>query len=458
MTSGRACTCSELGAYWISSNISVRYTTWPGVLATLRPSLNGVGSTCEGSMSLSRMSRTMFLRPLTRLSPPVSTILRSATGLASSQLLGANASVTSEVKKCARPLPRASSEDRSMKRVRCSCVTQWACISRLQRKFDRQAGSAKRRSFGSGIAADAPATTLRRSFTYAPRGAIFGDFATTSSRAPAAAATSRPRRPIRGLNASAPSAASAITSVSSPAVRIASSLIALAARRRRRAAPLAPFRVTRSTSSIIARLLASGSVEKFFDRARGLLGARQQEEVAAIEYLQLGVGNEAADQARVHQRHDRVVPAGHHQRGLFQSVQPMNARPAGGSRELEVVAEPRLPSNVPEDFPGQTGVAAEIAAVDVAGYPLDVLRAHEASRSCHLQEHARACRHHQRSRRRGAEDQAPSALRFTARELLCSRAAPGDAQHVASPMTKMLQHLRGQPGDAPQAVGPPRQR
>src|SRR6266850_1427617 len=427
MTSGRACTCSELGAYWISSNISVRYTTWPGVLATLRPSLNGVGSTCEGSMSLSRMSRTMFLRPLTRLSPPVSTILRSATGLASSQLLGANASVTSEVKKCARPLPR---------------------------KFDRQAGSAKRRSFGSGIAADAPATTLRRSFTYAPRGAIFGDFATTSSRAPAAAATSRPRRPIRGLNASAPSAASAITSVSSPAVRIASSPIALAARRRRRAAPLAPFRVTRSTSSIIARLLASGSVEKFFDRARGLLGARQQEEVAAIEYLQLGVGNEAADQARVHQRHDRVVLAGHHQRGLFQSVQPMNARPAGGSRELEVVAEPRLPSHVTEDFPGEPGVTAEIAAVDVAGYPADILRAHEASRSCHLEEHAGAWRDHQHSRRRGAEDQAPAALRFAARKLLSSRAAPGDAQHVASPMTKMLQHLRGQPGDAPQAVGP----
>src|SRR5438270_913863 len=55
------------------------------------------------------MSCTRCCRPLTRLSPPVSTIFRTATGLPSTKLLGASASVTSDAKNCARPFSTPSS-------------------------------------------------------------------------------------------------------------------------------------------------------------------------------------------------------------------------------------------------------------------------------------------------------------------------------------------------------------
>ena len=72
MTSGRACTWGVVGVNCSSSNISWRSTTWPGEVAMVSPTLNGVASTIDGIMWLCRMSWTRFFSPLTRLSPPPS--------------------------------------------------------------------------------------------------------------------------------------------------------------------------------------------------------------------------------------------------------------------------------------------------------------------------------------------------------------------------------------------------
>src|SRR5882672_1331812 len=139
-----------------------------------------------------------------------------------------------------------------MKSSRLLCVNACACIRRRYRKFDCQAGSTKRRSFGSGLISESPRTTLRSSPTYAPRcrEATRGALATPLSRAPAAVAMSRRRIPIRGLNVNVFSATSATRSVNSPVVRIAPSPIApsvSAVRCLMRLAPRAALRVICTT-------------------------------------------------------------------------------------------------------------------------------------------------------------------------------------------------------------------
>ena len=129
------------------------------------PTLNGVASTIEGSMWLWRASWIRFFSPLTRLSPPVSTILRTAAGLPNSQLLGASASVISEAKKCARPFSSLFNADWSMKCDSSFCVARYDCIRRAYRALLFHAGSAKRRSLGSGTSSDFPFATWPSSFT-----------------------------------------------------------------------------------------------------------------------------------------------------------------------------------------------------------------------------------------------------------------------------------------------------
>ena len=85
---------------------------------------NGVVSTCEGSMLLWQMSCARFCNPFTRLSPPLSMNLRTATGLPSMKLLGASASVTSEAKNCALPFSRALSLESSTKLLNSLCVAR----------------------------------------------------------------------------------------------------------------------------------------------------------------------------------------------------------------------------------------------------------------------------------------------------------------------------------------------
>src|SRR5262249_57716276 len=102
---------------------------------------------------------------------------------------------------------------------------------------------------------------------------------------------------------------------------------------------------------------------------------------------------------------------------------------------------------------GEGGMGAKVAAIDVAGHPAGVLRADEAGGGRHLQQYGWARRHHQRPGGGGAENQAPASLGVGARELLRGGAAPGDAQRVALPMSKVLQDLRSQEGNVPEPVG-----
>src|SRR6266508_424782 len=77
----------------MSSNTSLRCTTWPGVTAMLPPTVNGRLSTVDGMPPLRRRSRARWRAPAMRLRPRVSTALASALGLPSSVLVGAAASV-----------------------------------------------------------------------------------------------------------------------------------------------------------------------------------------------------------------------------------------------------------------------------------------------------------------------------------------------------------------------------
>ena len=82
-STGSARTVAVCGAYWISSNSSVRMTTEPGVAATSTPTSNASASTLEGSRGELVMSPANARAPRTRLAPRSCTVVRSATGLVS---------------------------------------------------------------------------------------------------------------------------------------------------------------------------------------------------------------------------------------------------------------------------------------------------------------------------------------------------------------------------------------
>ena len=99
-------------------------------------------------MWLWRASWIRFFSPLTRLSPPVSTILRTAAGLPSTQLLGASASVINEAKKCARPFSSLFNADCSMKCDSSFCVAE---VRLHQRAYRALLFPPDRRSAGPGV-------------------------------------------------------------------------------------------------------------------------------------------------------------------------------------------------------------------------------------------------------------------------------------------------------------------
>jgi hypothetical protein len=74
-------------------------------------------------------------------------------------LLGASASVTSDAKNCARPFSAPSSAEVSIALVSSFCVARYDCIRRVYNALPFHAGSAKRRSLGSGDRSDLPAAT-----------------------------------------------------------------------------------------------------------------------------------------------------------------------------------------------------------------------------------------------------------------------------------------------------------
>jgi hypothetical protein len=109
ISSGTVRTFGVCGVYWISSRISLRNTTAPGVAATVVPSSNAVGSTMLGTRGAVARSRTRLRAPATELSPAVSISAFQATGLTSGLLLGASASTRLSTTKPIRCRSRHSS-------------------------------------------------------------------------------------------------------------------------------------------------------------------------------------------------------------------------------------------------------------------------------------------------------------------------------------------------------------
>ncbi len=86
ISSGTWWTVGVTGSYWISWNNAFSNTTWPGAVATLRPTSNADSSDCE--MRPFCMSASMLDRPLVRLSPLVSISFCCASGLVARKLAG----------------------------------------------------------------------------------------------------------------------------------------------------------------------------------------------------------------------------------------------------------------------------------------------------------------------------------------------------------------------------------
>ena len=113
-TSGRACTVSVVGAYWMSSMSSFRYTTEPLLAATLTPTVNAFLSTSAGRPLLSRASSMTLRAPRCRFCPPVFIVSSITAGLRNGKFVGLIASQNCLAKNFTRDLVSASTSERSM--------------------------------------------------------------------------------------------------------------------------------------------------------------------------------------------------------------------------------------------------------------------------------------------------------------------------------------------------------
>ena len=79
-----------MGEYWISSKVSLRNTTLPGVIARLRPISKAVMSVCLMRRRPSGvfMSSSRCFRPSIRLAPLLASVVRSTSGLVKREIGG----------------------------------------------------------------------------------------------------------------------------------------------------------------------------------------------------------------------------------------------------------------------------------------------------------------------------------------------------------------------------------
>ncbi len=157
MTSGYWCTRGVVGSYWISSQMSVRATTAPGVTARSRPTSNASGDTIAGIRGAVERSDASARAPRTALSPPVSMSAFQATGLTSGLLLGAAASTRFRTMNPARSASRQPSSASASSDSAAAAPARYSCTIRLRKGFCVHAGSVNRRSRGAGARAERPA-------------------------------------------------------------------------------------------------------------------------------------------------------------------------------------------------------------------------------------------------------------------------------------------------------------
>src|SRR6266536_3251769 len=87
-SSGTCRTVGVCGAYWISSNTSVRNTTAPGVAPRLSPTAKSEPSTICGMRGALAMSRSRFSPPRRKFIPPLSIAALNEAGFNTGTLLG----------------------------------------------------------------------------------------------------------------------------------------------------------------------------------------------------------------------------------------------------------------------------------------------------------------------------------------------------------------------------------
>jgi len=88
ISTGSGCTVSVCGAYWISSNRSLRNTTCPGVAAMVSPTAKA-SDRGSGATSKARAISVLMLRaPSIRFRPPVATVVSMISGLVTGEFDG----------------------------------------------------------------------------------------------------------------------------------------------------------------------------------------------------------------------------------------------------------------------------------------------------------------------------------------------------------------------------------
>ena len=173
-----------------------------------------------------------------------------------------------------------------------------------------------------------------------------------------------------------------------------------------------------------------------------------------------------AMQARVGERHDRVLVAGEDQGRLPNAVQPRQARPARDGVELEGVAEG---VGWPAEAGGglaleQRGLAAGAAAGDAGDLEAERPWVVVAGRRGEQEGGVWPWRHAAEAGRGGAQDQAADALRRAARQLLCEAASERVAEDVDLTELELVEqrdHHSGEPAHperARRALGAARSR
>ena len=167
-SSGTARTVGVCGAYWISSNTSVRRTTAPGLTPRLPPTAKADVSTICGIRGGWARSFTRFSPPRTKLSPPDSRAARTDSGLTTATLLGASAWSRLSARNRTRWSSRQPSSAPVISSSTVRPVARYVCRIRRSTGLLCHCGSAKRRSFGPGPSSELPRTTRSSSAASPP--------------------------------------------------------------------------------------------------------------------------------------------------------------------------------------------------------------------------------------------------------------------------------------------------
>jgi len=139
-------------------------------------------------------------------------------------------------------------------------------------------------------------------------------------------------------------------------------------------------------------------------------------------------------------------------------MQPVPAGPAPDRQQLVEVAALAGAAHRLRMHAQQVTLDAQRAAVELPAHAQQERGVEVAPRAQHLQQHLRSPGHHHEARAGGRQRQRAAAPRIADRELLSSRPAPRDAEHVGALDLQVVEQPRGQSRQVVQAVRQMRRR